>query len=175
VAGLTDQADGALWAGPPASSEYWQQLSALATTGPTWQPILDDGQVFRFAADSAGLAEPAKPWGPVRGVYLQNATDAVVWWSPDLIASRPGWLNNPRGPDVPSAMTWLPLITFELVLVDMPAAGAMPPGIGHNYLPNIGPAWVAVLQPGDWTPAKTAKLQVALDADAKAAAAAAKK
>lgn len=164
VNGLTSQADGALWAGPPANSTYWQQISALSTSGPTWAPIVDDGSVIRFAADEAGLAQPPLPWGPKRGVFLQNATDAVVWWSPTLIASRPGWLNTPRGPDVPAAMQWFPLITFELVLVDMPAAGSMPPGIGHNYLPNIGPAWVSVLAPPNWTPAQTQRLQAALGA-----------
>ena len=60
-------------------------------------------------------------------------------------------------------MTWLPLISFELVFVDMPAAGAMPPGIGHNYLPDIGPAWVSVLQPSGWTPANTVRMQAALE------------
>lgn len=162
IEGLTSQADGALWAGPPANSAYWQEISAKSTVGPTWAPIVGDGEVIRFAADEAGLAQPPAPWGPVRGVFLQNATDAVVWWSPNLIASRPGWLDQPRGPDVPSAMRWLPLVTFELVLVDMPAAGSMPPGIGHNYLPNIGPAWVSVLQPNGWTPANTQRLQTAL-------------
>lgn len=162
IEGLTQQADGALWAGPPANSEYWQQISALSTRGPTWAPIVDNGDVIRFAADSTGLEQPPTAWGPERGVFLQNTTDAVVWWSPSLITARPGWLDNPRGPDVPSAMTWFPLITFELVLVDMPAAGAMPPGIGHNYLPTIGPAWVSVLQPAGWTAAKTERLQVAL-------------
>ena len=162
IDGLTSQADGALWAGPPANSTYWQQVSEMSTAGPTWAPIVDDGDVIRFAADEAGLAQPPSPWGPVRGVFLQNATDAVVWWSPNLIASRPGWLNTPRGPNVPEAMRWLPLITFELVLVDMPAAGSMPPGIGHNYLPNIGPAWVSVMQPSGWTPLNTQKLQTAL-------------
>ena len=61
-------------------------------------------------------------------------------------------------------MQWFPLLTFELVLVDMPAAGAMPPGIGHDYLPNIGPAWVSVLSQPNWSPADTARLQVALGA-----------
>ena len=32
--GLTNQADGALWAGPPATiSAYWQQISAMSTSG----------------------------------------------------------------------------------------------------------------------------------------------
>ncbi len=163
IAGLTSQVDGAVWAGPPANSVYWEQISALASTGPTWQPIVDSGRVIRFAADSAGLAQPPTAWGDQRGVFLQNATDPVVWWSPSLILSRPGWLNSPRGPDVPAQMTWIPLLTFEQVLIDMPAAGAMPPGIGHNYLPDIGPAWVSVLQPPVWTPSNGQRLQFALD------------
>lgn len=162
LAGLTSQSDGALWAGPPAASEYWRELSAQATAGPSWAPVIDDGRVVRFAATAAGLAEPHSYWGPVRGVFLQNSTDPVVWWSPELIASRPTWLAEPRGPHVPSAMSWFPLISFELVFVDMPAAVTMPPGIGHNYLPDIGPAWISVLQPTGWTPAQTVRLQRAL-------------
>jgi len=163
IDGLTRQADGALWVGPPANSEYWQEISAMSNRGPTWQPIVEDGRVFRFAADAQGLSEPNDPWDSTRAGYLQNATDPVVWWSPDLIVARPGWLDEPRGPDVPAAMTWLPLISFELVFIDMPAAGAMPPGIGHNYLPTIGPAWVSVLQPAEWSPENTTAMQKALD------------
>ena len=32
-------------------------------------------------------------------LYLQHASDPVVWWSPDLIVSRPDWLSEPPGPD----------------------------------------------------------------------------
>ncbi len=164
IEGFTERADGALWAGPPANSTYWQEISEMATSGPAWQPIVDNGQVFRFAANSQGLSQPPNPWGAKRAVYLQNATDPVVWWSTDLVAARPGWLSEPRGPDVPAAMRWFPLLTFELVFVDMPAAGAMPPGIGHNYLPSIGPAWIAVMQPKEWSAATTSRMQMALTA-----------
>lgn len=160
--GLTSQVDGALWAGPPAASTYWQELSEQADQGPSWAPIVDDGRIVRFAANVAGLTEPSDDWGPVRGVFLQNATDPVVWWTPDLITARPDWLNDPRGPDVPAAMAWFPLISFELVFADMPGAVTMPSGIGHNYLPTIGPAWVAVLQPPTWTDQQSLRLQTAL-------------
>ncbi|MEI6620865.1 MAG: alpha/beta-hydrolase family protein [Actinomycetes bacterium] len=162
VAGFLDQVDGAVWAGPPANTAYWQQINALATSGVTWQPIVDDGRVLRYAATPAGIDLPPTPWGTSRGLFLQNATDPVVWWSPNLIFSRPGWLDSPRGPGVPEGMRWLPLVTFEQVLVDMPPAGGMPPGVGHNYLTTIGDGWLAVLAPPVWTTDNQTKLQAAL-------------
>lgn len=162
IEGFLDQVDGAVWAGPPANSAYWQQLNALSTSGPTWQPIVEDGTVIRYAATPAGIKTPPTMWGTSRGLFLQNATDPVVWWSPDLIFNRPGWLADPHGPGVPAEMTWLPLVTFEQVLIDMPPAGGMPAGVGHNYLTTIGDGWVAVLQPPTWSAANQANLQVAL-------------
>ena len=32
-----------LLAVPPANSAYWQQISAMSTSGPTWAPIVEDG------------------------------------------------------------------------------------------------------------------------------------
>ena len=162
VAGLLDQVDGALWAGPPGNSAYWQEINALSTSGPAWAPIVDDGLVIRYAATPGGIKEPPKPWGGIRGLFLQNATDPVVWAAPDLALKRPAWLDAPRGPQVPPEMTWFPIVTFEQVLIDLPPAGAMPPGVGHNYLITIGDAWTGVLQPPFWTEANHAKLQTAL-------------
>ncbi|MEI8083173.1 MAG: alpha/beta-hydrolase family protein, partial [Actinomycetes bacterium] len=162
VAGFLDQVDGAVWAGTPALTGYWQQINSLATAGPTWAPIVDDGHVLRYAATPAGIAKPPTAWGSSRGLFLQNATDPVVWWNPSLIFTRPGWLDAPRGPGVPETMRWLPLVTFEQVFIDMPPAGSMPPGVGHNYLTTIGDAWVAVLQPPVWTADNQSKMQQAL-------------
>lgn len=162
VDGFSRLVTGAVWAGPPANSAYWLQLNALATAGPTWQPIIADGSVIRYAANASGLSQPVAPWGAARGVFLQNATDPVVWWSPDLLFHRPGWLDMPRGPGVPSGMRWLPLVTYWQVFVDMPAAGGMPAGVGHNYEPSIGPAWTAVMQPVGWGPEQESRLQAAL-------------
>jgi len=166
VGGFAELVDGAVWAGPPANTPYWVQLNREASGGPAWQPIVADGSVVRFAADAAGLAQPPAPWGPNRGVVLQNSTDPVVWWSPDLIWNRPAWLDEPRGPDVPERMDWTPLVTFWQVFVDMPAAGSltMAPGVGHNYRPTVGPAWTAVMQPADWGAEQEARMQAALDA-----------
>lgn len=162
VEGFHRLVTGAVWAGPPANSAYWEQLNAQATAGPTWQPIVANGSVIRYAANAAGLDQPDAPWGQARGVFLQNATDPVVWWSPGLLFHRPGWLDEPRGPGVPAEMRWLPLVTYWQVFVDMPAAGGMPAGVGHNYEPSIGPAWTAVMQPAGWGSEQETRLQTAL-------------
>jgi uncharacterized membrane protein len=162
VDGFLSDVQGALWVGPPAASTFWQELSAQNQGGTVWAPIVDNGAVFRFVADESSFTAVPDQWGATRGVYLQNATDPVVWWDTSLIANRPGWLDSPRGPQVPATMRWFPLLTFELVFLDMPAAVTMPPGVGHNYEPTIGPAWVAVLQPTDWSADHTARLLDAL-------------
>ena len=160
---IAAQSDGALWSGTPAATAYWNELNALSTSGPAWQPIVDNGSVVRYAATPSAITQPGASWGSPRAVYLQNATDAVVWWRASLIWSRPGWLDSPRGPDVPSQMRWYPVITFEQMIIDLSVAGAMPPGVGHNYGNTIATGWVAVLQPSTWTPAEQARLEVALN------------
>ena len=163
VEAIAKQSDGALWSGTPAGTSYWNQINALATSGPAWQPIVDNGSVIRYAANSAGLAVPNSPWGSPRAVFLQNATDAVVWWRPDLIWARPRWLDQPHGPNVPRQMKWYPVVTFEQMLIDLSVAGNMPPGVGHNYAADVANGWVAVLMPKSWTPGEQDRLQAALN------------
>ncbi|MFZ1363223.1 MAG: alpha/beta-hydrolase family protein [Candidatus Nanopelagicales bacterium] len=165
IEAIVDKTDGALWAGPPSTSQLWDELNREASGGTPWQPVVGGGTVVRFAADQAVIAEAATDteWGPKRALYLQNSTDPVVWWPGSVLTERPAWLDEPRGPGVPAQMTWLPLITFEQMLLDMPFAVSMPPGVGHNYFQAVGPAWVQVLMPSDWTPAQTKDLQQALN------------
>ena len=52
-------------------------------------------------------------------VYLQNASDAIVWWSSDLALERPRWLREPLGPDITSEVGWFPFVTFWQTTVDI--------------------------------------------------------
>lgn len=162
IPAIVDKTDGALWAGPPSTSQLWDELDAQATGGMPWQPVVAGGTVVRFAADQDSIATADSEWGPKRALYLQNPTDPVVWWPGSVLTQRPAWLDEPRGPGVPTEMTWLPLITFEQMLMDMPSAVSFPSGFGHNYTESVGPAWVEILQPIDWTSEQTAALQQAL-------------
>lgn len=139
-------ADGALWVGPPSSTEYWQELSSRAESGPAWAPVVDDGTIVRFVAEPSDLDDSAMPWPGPRAVFLQNATDPVVWLDGAVAWKRPAWLDTPRGPSVDTAMRWMPVVTFLQVFFDLPPAGDMPPGIGHNYSTDILECWSAVLR-----------------------------
>ncbi|HLU33204.1 MAG TPA: alpha/beta-hydrolase family protein [Natronosporangium sp.] len=149
--------DGALLVGPPHTSPIWQGLVASREgDSPVWQPV-HRGSV-RFAQDGTELSNGGRP----RVVYLQNATDPVVWWSPQLLYQEPAWLEESRGSGVSGAMRWYPLVTFWQVTVDTVTSTTVPPGHGHNYRESIADAWAAMLDPPGWTDADTARLRSVL-------------
>jgi uncharacterized membrane protein len=92
-------------------------------------------------------------------LYLQHPSDPIVWWSLDLILSRPDWLSEPAGRDVLGAMVWLPFVTFWQVTADLPMAGETPSGHGHKYNAEHVDAWTAILQPAEWTQEQTDRLR----------------
>ncbi|UBU10758.1 alpha/beta hydrolase [Nonomuraea gerenzanensis] len=157
---LVARADGAVFVGPPNANPIWHRLTSGRDRGsPVWRPVYQDGRTARFAQHPADLRRPAAPWPRPRVVYLQNASDPVVWWSPRLIYRRPAWLEGPRGPGVNPQMNWFPLVTFWQVLVDMTSALDVPPGHGHRYAANIVDGWAAVAAPPGWSPNDTWRLR----------------
>ena len=107
-----------------------------------------------------GLARGGQDWGPTRLVYLQHASDPIVFFSPSMAFTSPEWLKDgERGPDVSARMGWFPLVTMWQVLLDLPGAGSIPMGYGHLYSAKANlESWVGVTNPPDWTPEKTAAL-----------------
>ena len=103
-------------------------------------------------------ASGATAWNNPRMVYLQHASDPIVWWSPRLIVSRPEWLAEPRGRDVSPSIRWIPFVTFWQVTADMAFSTEVPAGHGHNYGPSAVPAWADIIPPQGWTPGRTAEL-----------------
>ncbi|HEY2223454.1 alpha/beta-hydrolase family protein [Actinomycetospora sp.] len=156
------RADGALWNGPPNSSPLWHGLVAGRDPGsPEIRPVVEGGRTVRFGGGSVTThlpAAPPGPWPDPRVVYLQHASDPVVWWSPELLWSRPDWLAEPRGEDVLPTVRWYPLVTFWQVTMDMIRAQTVPFGHGHNYGPESLDAWMDVVPPPGWTPADTARV-----------------
>lgn len=152
--------DGALMAGPPFVNGLWNQLTDGRDAGsPAWLPVYGDGRTVRFTGLDDVLDEPTAEWGDTRIVYLQNASDPVSFFSPDLALSRPEWLDGERGPDVSSEMRWFPLVTMWQVAFDLPVAGNVPSGHGHLYTSRqYLAAWVAITEPDGWTDADTARL-----------------
>lgn len=150
--------DGALLVGPPHTSPIWQRLvEGRAPDSPVWRPVYP-GESVQFAQDGSELSTGGRP----SVVYLQHATDPVVWWSPQLLYREPAWLEDSRGPGVSGAMRWYPLVTFWQVTVDAVTSTTVPPGHGHRYRESIADAWAAMLAPPGWTDSDTARLRTVL-------------
>ncbi|MFZ1164390.1 alpha/beta-hydrolase family protein, partial [Mycobacterium sp.] len=150
----------------PQESALWHALLVRRDPGATEvQPRYDSGRTVRFSdaidpADVDRVAVP--PWTGTRVLFLQHPSDPVVWWSPDLLFSRPGWLVEPRGRDRSAAMQWNPVVTFWQVSADLTNAEGVPGGHGHNYSNDILDGWAAVAPPDGWTAADTERIRAAL-------------
>lgn len=155
-----DPIDGALWSGPPFASTVWARTTAGRNTGSeAWLPEFRDGALVRFM-NQDGIAVPeGSSWGKMRLLYLQYASDPMVFFSIDLATRRPEWLSENRGPDVSPYFDWFPLVTFLQVGFDVPMATSPPPGFGHTYdaLDYIE-GWLAVTNPPNWTKENTEEL-----------------
>lgn len=165
LADLRAKVDGALWVGPPNSNRLWQQFVSRRDPGsPETRPVYADGLVIRFAADAADLARPGPEWRSPRIAYLQHASDPIVWWSTDLIFSRPDWLSEPRGVDVSPRMRWAPLVTFWQVAADLTNAQGVRDGHGHRYGSLVMDAWAAVAHPPGWNPELAERVRLEIEA-----------
>lgn len=143
-----DPIDGAVWSGPPFPSQSWRHVVDNRNEGtPVWLPEFRDGRLLRFTAQKNAI-DGNEEWGSMRNVYIQYASDPMVWFSPDLAWKQPEWLTQSRGPDVSPQLRWYPIITFLQVGFDLPMATSVPIGYGHNYSPaSYIDAWVAVTDP----------------------------
>jgi uncharacterized membrane protein len=160
LADIENRTDGVLWAGPPNFNELWRGIVADREDGtPEWLPVYEAGRTVRFADEAPDLGRPPSPWDEPRVVYLQNASDPIVWWSPQLILNRPDWLRGERGPDVSQSTVWLPFVTFWQVTADMVFAVGVPDGHGHKYEADYVNGWADVAQPPGWTEADTDRLR----------------
>lgn len=161
-----------LWVGPPNSSNLWSALTQRRDPGtPEVQPRYDNGRIVRFA-QASGPGEIASvaavpPWAATRVLFLQHASDPVVWWSPDLLFRRPDWLDEPPGFDRSPAMAWYPIVTFWQVTADMAGnvtnSTGTPTGHGHNYGDTQLDGWVAVAAPPGWTQLDTDRIRRSLE------------
>jgi uncharacterized membrane protein len=161
---MIDGVDGALLVGPVFQNPIHNRVTEQREDGsPFWRPVFEQGEHVRFAVAPPDLAQPDTAWTTPRIVYLQNSSDPITYWSIDLIWSRPEWLDEPRGPDVSSHMTWVPVATFWNTLADMAFSTAVPDGHGHSYGANPVDAWAAIIDPPDWTPEKNQQLREIVD------------
>ena len=161
-----------LWVGPPNSSNLWNALTQRRDPGtPEVQPRYDNGRTVRFAqassAQEIAAVADTPPWTGTRVMFLQHASDPVVWWSPDLLFRKPDWLHEPPGFDRSPAMAWYPIVTFWQVSADMAGnvtnSTGTPTGHGHNYGDSQLDGWVAVAAPPGWTRFDTDRVRRSLE------------
>jgi uncharacterized membrane protein len=159
-----------LWVGPPNASPLWQGITARRDPGtPEVEPRYDNGRTVRFsqATDTSEIAgDTASPWEGTRVLFLQHPSDPIVWWSEDLLFTRPDWLKEAPGRDRTASMRWYPIITFWQVAADMTNASSVPGGHGHNYGEYVLDGWAAVAPPDGWTADDTERIRIALEKSA---------
>ncbi|MDF0530533.1 alpha/beta hydrolase [Tsukamurella sp. 8F] len=166
LAQIREEVDGVVWIGPPAANPIHGALTQRRDLGtPEVLPTYSDGLVVRFT-DGVKPLTGGPEWLEPRIVYVQHASDPVVWWSPDLLLREPDWLREPPGRDRSRAMAWYPFVTFWQVSADLANAAGVPDGHGHNYGTAVVDAFAAVMPPAGWTPADTERVRVATMASA---------
>ena len=158
---IRDPIQGGVLAGPPFSSSVAPKLTRDRKQGsPQWLPVIQDSSVIRFTAQNNALNIPGATWGPMRFVYIQYASDPMVFFSMDLYRREPDWLKGVRGHDVSLALRWYPIVTFLQILFDLPMADRIPKGNAHNYsASSYIDAWIAVTKPLGWDDTDTFRLK----------------
>ena len=159
-----DPLHGVLWSGPTYRSPTWQWVSNNRNPdSPAWLPRFRDGAVVRFTNQDNHLDDFDAPWGPLRIVYLQYASDPVTFFDPIAFFREPAWLSGNRGPDVSPSLRWFPVVTMLQLAVDIAAAENAPIGFGHAYATeHYIDAWRAVSAPEGWHDADIERLKAAI-------------
>lgn len=160
---INEPIDGALMVGPPFVNELWNELVAKRDPGSSpATPVYQGGRTVRFTNQEGALdlEGDVDEWGETRVVYLQHASDPVVFFSPYLFFDQPDWLlDGQRGGEISEDFHYARLITGWQVMMDLPAAGSIPEGYGHLYTRQANArSWIAVTRPHGWTPAETERL-----------------
>jgi uncharacterized membrane protein len=165
LAAVRSEIDGAVFVGSPNGTPLWNKLQDSRDPGsPIWRPVLNGGAQVRWASKVGDLESLKGPWSHPRVAYLQHATDPVTWLSPTLLWQSPDWLQpGERGPDVSTAMTWIPVITGVQVVIDMLLGENVPARHGHNYGDVILDAWTQVTPKTDLSGAARARIQSVIE------------
>jgi uncharacterized membrane protein len=158
---IGDPIAGALWSGPPFESRIWRSITANRNEGtPAWLPEFRDSRFVRFMNQNGPTVPTDAPWGPMRVVYLQYASDPIVLFSYQDAYHPPAWMSPPRGPDVSPDLRWYPIVTMLQLALDMAVATGTPIGYGHVYAPeHYIAAWIAVTDVQHWSPEGLARLK----------------
>lgn len=119
--------DGALFQGTPNFTRLWRNTTDNRDDGsPEWLPTYKNGVTARFAATSEDIQKDPESWKFPRVLYMQHASDPVVWFDFSLALHKPDWLREDRGTDVSPNVRWYPFVTFVQVVVDQIFAMEVP-------------------------------------------------
>ena len=161
---VNDGIDGALWAGPPFPSAFWNYVQNARNEGSPWVlPEIGDGSLVRYASHVTDGSQGA-PWGDMRLMFLQYPSDPIVFYDPFSLWRPPVWMREPPGHGVSPDLKFMPLVTQFQLAIDMALSTTAPAGHGHSYYAQdyIRP-WVEVTAPADWTDADTERLKAHCD------------
>lgn len=158
---MNEPVSGAFWVGPPFPSTLWRQANAARNPGsPLILPEVDQGEVIRYASQYAPPDRDGRPWGRMRILFLQHASDPIVFYDAASLWRAPEWLREPTAPDVSPQLGFTPIVTQLQLGVDMLVSTSTPPGFGHIYdAEEYIDGWVSVSAPQGWTPDDTARLK----------------
>ncbi|MDI9239827.1 alpha/beta-hydrolase family protein [Lysobacter sp. LF1] len=162
---LGDPPHGALWSGPPFAASHWRAITLARNAGtPAWLPQFRDGAFVRFMNQHGSPVPADAPWGVMRIMYLQYASDAVTFFDYRDAFRSPIWLYPTRGPDVAPQMRWYPVVSMAQLALDMILANEAPMGYGHVYAPShYVDAWLQVTGVEGWSPQDLSRLKRTLD------------
>jgi uncharacterized membrane protein len=157
---LADPIDGAMWAGSPFFSSFWQSVRDSRNPGsPVWRPQFGNGSLVRTLTQYGGIDGDYAPWGPIRIVFLNYGSDPIVVFNSGSGLLPPAWLEAPRAPDVAPELRWFPLVTMLQLGLDS-AISLKKPGFGHFYIArDYIDAWTPVVDPEGWSPTRAAQLK----------------
>ena len=158
---MSARTDGALFVGTPNATANWQFFTDNRDPGSLeYSPVYEEGRQVRFGTEvgsAANIWDFPGTWQTPHIVYIQHASDAIVWWSPDLLWREADWISQP-GPDR-MEMTWVPIVTFWQVTFDLFVAGDVPSGHGHDYREAYVDGLAALGAPQGWDTQETTRLR----------------
>ncbi|MDO5706174.1 MAG: alpha/beta-hydrolase family protein [Paracoccus sp. (in: a-proteobacteria)] len=158
---LNDPVDGALWVGPPFPSQLWREAVAARNPGSRYVlPEVGGGDLIRFASQYAAPDRSGRPWGRTRILFLQYASDPIVFFDPTSAWRAPRWMRERPAPDVSPLLEFVPIVTQLQLGLDMMLSRVPPDGFGHRYhAHDYIAAWAAVTAPEGWTEALAQRLR----------------
>ena len=161
---IGDPPHGAMWSGVPFLSEAWNALTTHRNpSSPAWLPRFRDDSFARFMNQNGSSVPATAPWGPMRIVYLQYASDPIVFFRYDIFWKKPQWMAPPRGHDVSLQFRWYPVVTFLQLALDVATASSSAMGYGHVYAPeHYLEAWIGVTGTGGHSPGEIERIRLHL-------------